>query len=76
MVSPLVLLVGESFFKEQMAEEENLGKVVKVEVKAAEETNKSSTKAQVKSKGKKENFKWIKKGCKKAEIVGRYYCSW
>ena len=45
------------FFKEQMAEEENLGKVVKVEVKAAEETNKSSTKVQVKSKGKKENFK-------------------
>ena len=57
MVSPLVWLVGESFFKEQMAEEENLGKVVKVEVKAAEETNKSSTKAQVNSKGKKENFK-------------------
>ena len=45
------------FFKEQMAEEENLGKAVKVEVKAAEETNKSSTKAQVNSKGKKENFK-------------------
>ena len=37
---------------------------------------KSSAKAQVNSKGKKNNFKWIGKGCKKAEIDGRYYCSW
>jgi len=36
------------------------------EVKPAKETKKSSTKAQVKSKGKKENCKWIEEDCKRA----------
>ena len=53
-----------------MAEEENLGKVVKAEFKPVKETKKVSTTAQVKSKGTKENFKWIREECKKAEIDG------
>ena len=41
------------------------------EVKPAKETKKSSSKAQVKSKGKKENCKWIEEDCKKkTEIDG------
>ena len=52
-----------------MAEEENPGKVVKAEVKPVKETKKVTTIAQVKSKGKSENFKWIREECKKLRLM-------
>ena len=69
MVTPLIRLVFESLFKLQMAEEENPGKVVKAEVKPVKETKKVTTIAQVKSKGKSENFKWIREECKKLRLM-------